>query len=473
MNNTQALNLLLQLDENELNNFKSYLSKKYRPKKLTNRIFLYYYNKRWLLETQSSVFDLPIVYKKICKVEIEKKGKKTFQNALSQLYKDTIDFLLTEEIRKDSFEKDLLLIRILQAKKQKKAVAKIISTRMQKLKAIHPEEQWQALQMLQLEEFTYFNNYEEKITATTSPLVNAMNLLDTFYTNSKLYYSCEMKNRANILTESYDISLLDEVQVYIEQAENNPLGQIYNLCLKLIQKEQESDYETLLEKLKNEVHTLSKKDQLIVFGYLENFLIRKIKAGEKESRKKLFNVHKLGLSKEIYVYNNYISGGQFNNIIQNACKLKKFTWARVNLRKYQEFLPDNMQEDWANLLLATIHFEEGSFQKAWDVLIDVNFQNDFFNLRGKALLLRCYYELNQPHEFITKFCNSFYTFIKEGKRKFNKDTLAHYLTLIKYVRHFIREKNRDPKALLIEKIKEEDYKLFNPWLLEKASLFKY
>lgn len=478
MRDTKCLGLLTELTEQELINFKDYLKERYRPKKLMVRIFNYFIKNKEIIRQKNTAFDMPVVYKKICRKDIDTNRKKTFQNALSALYQDLVDFLLLAEVNKDSFERDWLLLKVFQQRNQKKAADKIVQSRLEKLRTIPDKEQWHYLQMMQLNELRHFNNYDDKVGINTNPLIESMDCLDSFHSISKLQYSCEMKNRTKILPESYDFPMLKETVNYLKKKNNQqPLEKLYTACLQLIEPKEKKSFKKVLNNTKrimdlldNDDSLLSKRDQLAGYGYLENHLVQQIRAGDSKAREQLFVVHQKGLKQEIYIYEGYMIAGQFNNIIHNACKLKEFDLAKEILNTYQVYLPEPSKLDWFNLLNATIYFEEGHFDKAWEALASVHFQNDHLALRGKALLLRCFYELGESEPFVSRFCNAFYTFIKKGNRQLSPKTLGHYLMLIKYIKMLIRRHRILSKVELEEQIRKEKYKLFAPWLLAKVSL---
>ncbi|MEM1120516.1 MAG: hypothetical protein AAGJ18_08695 [Bacteroidota bacterium] len=478
MQGTKCLGLLIELSDEELIDFEVYLKVRYRPKKLMVQVFKYFRQNQLLRNSKKQVFEMSVVYRKLCKKKLTPNGKKTFQNALSDLYQDVVDFLLFAEVSKDSFERDWLLLQVFQRRHQKKMANNVVQARLEKLRAIPNKEQRHYLQIMQLNEISHFNNYQEKVGIDTDPLVAGMDSLDSFYTISKLQYSCEMKNRAQILVEAYDIPMLAETLHNLEGKNNQqPLEKLYAACYRLIESNAEGDarkmkekFDSLLKQLEENGSLLSKRDQLVAYGYLENHLVQQIRKGEAHARKQLFALHEKGLAQEVYIYQGYMIAGQFNNIIHNACKLKAFEVAKTILKEYQIYLPPTSRSDWYNLLNGTIYFEEKDFAKSWAELASVQFLNDQLALRAKALLIRCFYELGESEYFITRFCNAFYTFIKKGNRQLSSKTLGHYLMLIKYIKILVRKYRTVGKVELAEQIKAEKYKLFAPWLLEKVDL---
>ena len=280
MRKSKAINLLSTLDKVEFKEFKNYLYQKYKSKKLAVQIFDYYHTRVDLFREQPKLLDLSVAYKKITKQVITEKRKKTFQNAMSALYVDLIDFLLIQEVQKDSFQRDLLLVKIFKTRKQAKGISKIIQQRKQKIEQQKLWNLWSPLQLLQLDHFTYYQeNYDSKIADHTAKFEDLMNHLDAFYTTLKLYYSCEMNNRTNIVPENYNVLLIKEVVEILKEKNviKYPLIEFYHLCLNLSKSQTEEDFIKLQSVLEANEAMLANADKLLAYTLSSNYLIQQIK----------------------------------------------------------------------------------------------------------------------------------------------------------------------------------------------------
>jgi len=472
MRKNNVFDILSTLNKLEIKKFKGFLLERNRPQKLVVRIFLYFKQKRFI-DANLSHFDLDIAYKKICKKEIETKGRKVFLNALSDLKKEVIDFLLGEKLKEESFEKDQLLISIFQERQLKNQAIKTIEKRTVKLKKESIKDIWQPYKMMRMYHLSYFNNYTEKFSDQNIYIQKSMDFLDQFYAKAKLIYGCEIKNRARILPEAdVPILLLEEViSTFQPDTSDDPLFQLYFLCMELIKHNEESNYKKLYDFLLTESSKLLKSDLLIGFSHINNFMITQLRKGNEIYQEKIFDLYKEGLEQGIYTFQGFLNDVQFNNIINAACRLKAFDWAKAFIQKYQHFLKEEIRIDLVHLSKANIYFKEGNFGATITLLQKIHFHNVYYSLRARALLLRTYFEAGEEKKLIIDYTNSFKAFINEDQF-FAKTALHNYEVLIKYIRIFLREKRKLSKAQIIHDINLEKSLLFKSWLIEKAEQLK-
>ena len=424
--------------------------------------------------TQPKLFELSIAYKKITKKPLTENGKKTFLNALSNLYKALTNFLLQERILEDSVEKDLLLMDILHKKGQFNEVNQIIKLRTAKIDHAKIANIWHPLQRMQLTHFAYFNhNYEEKIDNHSSQFLHLMTNLDAFYTSFKLFYSCEMMNRMHIIPENYEISLLLEVQAQLKPRVETtyPLVTFYAHCLALSQQRTAETCISLQAYLKTKTTILSKSDQLMAYILVANFMILQIREGKEKYRAQLFDWYKTGFEAEVFIFAGTLDNLLFNNVVQNACHQKAFDWANHFIDQYSPLLTTANRDNLVRLCKANLYFAQAEYEKTIDALNKVTFTNVTYALRANGLLLRAYFELKENKKLILDFCRNFKAFLKNDQ-PFGKATLANYHTLIKYIRLLLRERGQLSQQELKQELALEDGQLFKPWLLKHITKYK-
>ncbi len=465
----KAIRLLLELDKNEVKDFKRYLLQRSSDQKLSVRILAYYHKYAPITEKRAATFTFEKAYEKLIGKKIEPRGRKVFLNALSDLYLDLKQFLLYTALKEDSFEKDCLLLRIFQERKQEKEALRLIDSRLKHIKTKEPSNIWQGYQKMRFLHAAYFNNYEKEAKKSSQILEDTMLALDEFYTVSKLLLACEMENRSKVLPVDYQIPFLKNIVT--ELAPKTEKGQIlitvYRLCLSMISQDNKENAKLIFELLKSASDKISKEDQLIVYTFINNFMVQELKKGQQSYRKDLFELYKTGIKNEIYIYQGILDSVVFANTINLASYFQAFDWARTFIRAYSPYLLPESREDSVHLSLANIAFAEKDYTLTLTQLSKVQFKDVFYALRSKSLILRSYYELKEDPQLILDYCKAFSSFTRD-EQFFSKASLKNYLTLIKYVRIFLRVKGRPPKDVIIQNIENENNLFFQKWLIEKA-----
>ena len=469
MTNSKALILLKTFDSIELKAFKKYLYKNFNADNLLCKIFQYYVQKKDLLSTQPKVFSLPFAHQKINKKELDSKGRKVFLNALHNLNKALRQFLLWQELEKDSFEKDQLLIKIFQERKLDKFVKQTIEQRTQKIQSSTIKHQWHPLQLMQLAHHAYFEDYNGFFTNKTELIQGMMTHLDQFYSTFKMYYCCEMENRSNLMPESYQIHFKKEIIQQVKSFSSNAgeLAYFYYLCFELAKNNQVSQYLQLKKYLTVYDHQLSLDDQQFAYTLMITFMIRQYRSGQKDYMNALFDIYKKGVEKRLFFYNGQLLSNNFHNIITIACGSNQFAWAKMYVRDYQQYLPPASKIPSIHLGKAIIAFKEGDFKEVLTQLNQVVFEDLSFELRSKALMLRSFYELKENEALILSYCTSFQKFLK-GNRHIQPAISNNYLVLIKYIKLFIKHPRKLSNEEIIKQIKAEKSLQFHHWLLAKA-----
>jgi len=465
-----AFKLLMSLEEGEIKRLKSYLFDRFNSKKLSVKIFEYFRKKRDKIKDKSTLFDLEVIYKKIQKKEIESKGKDVFLNAIYELENNINTFLLMEELQKDSFEKDQLLFKIYQNRNLKKQALNIVKRREKKLLTAKVKDLWYPLKMMQIQHWSYYNNYSSKLIYPNTRLKQANYYADQFYTVLKLMYAYEAKERARILPETaINISFLKEViQTFHSKDTEHILAKFYMLCLNLVNNQNKVNSDELYQIIVKESKNISKDDLLIGFSCLNNFMIQQIKNGNDNYQQTIFELFKKGIELKVYVNKEIISDVHFYNIVNVACRVKEYTWAKAFIQKNKTYLQE--EKDLANLSLANVYFKEQNYNKTLILLRDIQFHEKYYDLIARGLTLRVFYEKKETKKLISHYCNSFKKFLEDKKvnKYFKGNILDNYKVLIKYVRILIRETRNLPKDEIVQNLNDEKHLLFKGWILEKV-----
>lgn len=474
MRSNKAIQLLQTFDDLELGELKNYLRKQYSRDSLAFKIFDYFYQKKEHFIPKPEWISIEVAYKKICKKEIEPKGRKVFLNTTHLLHKSIQQFLLSKELEKDSFEKDQLLNKIYRERKLYKTASLIIQVRKNKIANSAEKNIWHPLQKFQMDYQAYFENKEGKMRDHSTTLSNMMQTLDTFFCTFKLLLSYEMTNRKNLFSEQYEIPFLEEVVHYVEEHLNidtiNP--QFYAICLNVISTRTEKSLKKLVSFLDTYQKYISLDNIKLAFSVQLNTWIHLNRKKVKKAPEQIFLLYKNGLKNDYFLFEGYLRYTTFLNIVTIACLVKEHEWCRKFIKDYQHLITPKYQHSTINLSTASLLFAEDRFDNMLSYLNHVEFTDLIFSVRAKSLILRAYYELqSENRELLLNYCKSFKTFL-ENNQHINPRLMNGYLLLIENIRIFYRKNTGYTKAELIQKIINEENPSFQEWLLRKAKALK-
>jgi hypothetical protein len=323
--------------------------------------------------------------------------------------------------------------------------------------------------LLEAVENVYFDN--QRSHRFDKSLQLAVDNLDLYFLTLKLKYSCEILNRRNVVASDYEIRLLDEILKYIESHsfEQAPAIQVYySILMTLKEPENEKHFDRLKKYLVQHTEKFSPKEARDMYAYAQNYCIKQINNGNMKFLNDLFHLYKMTLETGIIFFGKYMSPWSYKNITSVALRLKEYNWAEYFVEHYKDRVEAEFRKNAFAYNMASIFFEKAQFDKALELLRNVDFTDLYYSLDSKAMLLRIYYELGEMNP-LSSLLDSFRVFLKRNKQV-SEYQRTLYLNMIKYVREASRiqrpEKERARKLKKdIEKTKNIAYL---KWLQDKV-----
>lgn len=194
-----------------------------------------------------------------------------------------------------------------------------------------------------------------------------------------------------------------------------------------------------------------------------------------------FELYKFGLEKKILIINNQMTSITFKNIAVIGSYCKAFVWVEKFIEEYQKYLPEKERKSIVGLSLAMLYFHSQKYDKAYDILLEVDSWNEKYYLAGRSLNLRCHYEKfcleKLEADFVMYKVNAFQLFLKRNKN-LASDNKNSYLGFCKKLLKLIRLKEKINKEYgfkldkkerdkIYHEVSEENPLILKKWLLEK------
>lgn len=384
-------------------------------------------------------------------------------NRLSDLNKYLEEFLLWKKMKR---EKNRIEIKKMQLEifKERKLTDRFYREIKNAIKNFDQQNSSEKnLSLLHLHELNTYNSDGKQY--NSNKLESAMEHLDLFYATFKLKYASEFLNRNNVLSEKNTIWLLDQIKDFAKKKEPNksPYLNLYYQIVHLLQTE---DWATFLI-LENQLYHFkfeNDKERLILLTILVNFLLKAYRKGELDHVKKILTLYQFGINENIMIANGDFPPIPFKNIVDTACIIGEFEWAKVFIEQWSVYLPNTLKQDTYFHTKAIIAFAEKDYQQSIHYSQQVKIQNYIYSVAVRALIIRTHYELGNLTSAVYA-CDAYEKYLRLSKLA-NKNYIIAGLNFIKIMRLLIK---KVPYSKISNILKKLEIVQSKAWLLDKLT----
>jgi hypothetical protein len=243
-----------------------------------------------------------------------------------------------------------------------------------------------------------------------------------------------MINRRNILSVEYNLSFFDQMVRYLgnELFDDVPAIRIYRLIhIALTEPENVSSYTELLDELERSSQLFSPTEQRGMYVFAQNFCIRRINRGEAGALKEIFRLYQLMVSRDLLYEGIYVSQPDFKNIVTTGLRLNEVEWVSAFIVDFKGKLNPEFSENAYTYSMAWVHFTRREYDKALRMLLRVEFNDVYYHLDSKSLLMKVYYEMNEYDAFFS-LVDAFKIYLRRNKfiSDFQRDTYHNFILLL-------------------------------------------
>ncbi len=394
----------------------------------------------------------------------EKFNSQKLSDLLTYLYRLYEKFLAQLEFEGDESQQKLALLKTYRARNSDRQFIKTLEL-IRGNGLIHgmDENRFLTEYRLESESDLYFTSKDSR---TTDKSIERKTIsLDLFYLTAKLRSCCEMINRQNIVSEKYEIRMLDEVKVFVKNnfqlLEKYPSILIYYQILQTLQDSRtEQHYYKLVELLErhSQPHprplsfgegssgsfamVIEKGELRTMYDYAQNYCIKKINSGNTKFLNEIFKLYRTLLSNELMLDDNHhLSQWDYKNIVTTGTRLKEYAWCEKFLNDYKEKLPPADKENAFAFNLATLYYSQKKYDKALQLLQTVEFTDVYYGLGARSLLMKVYYEAGEFEPLYSLF-DSFKIYLKRNKLVSQYQYRVHF-NLVKMTRRLAKIKSME------------------------------
>lgn len=240
----------------------------------------------------------------------------------------------------------------------------------------------------------YFQQTREH---SNEELLESQHNLTVYYLTRQLKTWCELLNRSNILSLTYDEQALHLFLQVIEYAgptlHEYPLAGLYHAIFQWMQEPGSDDwYYRLKGQLFHLLEQIEEEEAKEICAYIQNYCVKRINEGRQEFLQELFNLFRFMLEQELVLDGSVLSQWTYKNIVTVGLRLKAFEETEEFIHTWYQRLPEKDRDNAYYYNLAALHYESHDYAKAKKLLSRVHFTDPVYYLDGHAILLKIYFE---------------------------------------------------------------------------------
>lgn len=430
MQASKLISLLKTLNKKEFKDFQLFVGSEFFNK---NKNLIVFVEQLSMYQGQfdSEKLDKDLFFKKhYLGEEFEEQRFRYLQSDLTKLLEE---FIAYNEYAENSFQRKYFLLEGLKKREQ----GKYFLQELESIKKINDsanlrDGNYYFNQHL-ISELSYEYSSQYRNRSFDSSIQEVIDNLEITYLARSFRYYCEMINRRNILSVKYNLSFFDELINYLRKGafDDIPAIRIYLLIyVTLIEWDNRENYDELFSTLDKYGYQFSLKEQRDMYVFAQNYCIKRINRGMENALEDIFVLYKIITTKGLIYEGNYVSQPDFKNIVTTGLRLNEVDWVSAFIDEYKEKLNPQFSENAYTYSMAWIHFSRNEYDKALRMLLRVEFNDVYYHLDSKSLLMKTYFEMEEYDGFFS-LVDAFKIYLRRNKfiSEFQRETYHNFIVL--------------------------------------------
>jgi hypothetical protein len=242
--------------------------------------------------------------------------------------------------------------------------------------------------------------------------------LDAFFIARKLQLACELINARNVLQVKGDLRMLEAVRQLAAVppfSEDSAIALYSAVYDTLTEPGEPEHFHRLKDLVRTWSHRFSIPQQEEFYRYLKNYCVKQINTGTSAFLDELFAIYRLYLEQEALLDATGLAPGEFKNIVTIGLRLKQYDWVRGFIGRELHRLPESERLNAERYNLGNYYFHTRQFHSAIRIFQQVEFNDLYYQLDVRAILLKVYFELGEEELFIYH-ASAFRTFLSRNRK---------------------------------------------------------
>ncbi|MEO1449379.1 MAG: hypothetical protein AAFV07_07600, partial [Bacteroidota bacterium] len=250
----------------------------------------------------------------------------------------------------------------------------------------------------------------------------------------------------------------------------------YRILMLLLEEDVAQHYAALKTACLAHHDLLPDSERIPVFQYAQNFCVKQINQGKTDFLPELFDWFVKAIEDDLALVDGYLPAGLMKNVVSLGVRLGKFGWTEAFLENYANKIPNHQREWVLAYNQAYLLQGQGQLRPAMRLLVKADFEDVYYYLGAKTLLLKIYFAL-EDHEGLASLIRTFEAYLRRNKLVSGYQRKVH-LNLLRFTKKLdslrIRRVTFSPKAfkqkldLLKRQITDTQSITNISWLLEQV-----
>jgi hypothetical protein len=241
------------------------------------------------------------------------------------------------------------------------------------------------------------------------------------------------------LQEKYNNLFLDPILKFLAEYDMSdvPSVAIYQ-SISMLYREAENPvhYQNVINLMKEHSSKFSPEEVKDMYVHALNYCFRRINGGHLEYLAIVLELYKTLLEEEIIFEDGFLTPDNVKNIVTIALRTGQIKWTEEFLETYKNRMPPAERESAFAYNMAQVCYYKKDFSRALKLLHSVEIDDIFYQIGAKSLLLRTYYELNEPEPFFS-LSDAFTNYLKRNKLISNSQRTVN-LNFVKFARKLMQ-----------------------------------
>jgi hypothetical protein len=369
----------------------------------------------------------------------EKMDEQKLRYVMTDLTRLLEDYLSFQEFDSDEIYKKHLLLNTF----DRRGLDKYFQAQIEEAKRVQAEHPYRDVNYFfyqhLLEDDGYLHALSQEQRAINTSLQDAVDNLDLYYLSSRLRYNCAILSRQHWLQEEYNNLFLQEILSFLAKTnlENIPSVSIYyQITMLYIDFENAEHYKKLNSLLEQYGHFFPIDELKDMYTHALTYCSRQINSGRMNFLVEMLELYKTLIDKKVLYEFGYISPLNFKNIVALALRCGQLEWTERFINKYKDSIdPEYRENNYAYNMAYYYHYKK-EYSKALKLMQSAEMNDIGFHLDSKVLLLKTYYELDEPEPFFS-LVDAFTNYLKRNKL-ISEQLRETFLNFVRFARKMMQ-----------------------------------
>ena len=252
-------------------------------------------------------------------------------------------------------------------------------------------------QKLAVEKRSLWHSRQENTRTERNNLADLHRELDCFFIVEKLRYTCEVLNGQHILQHQYEIEGIETLLLWLTKSAYlaEAAVQVYFLVYQLLTQQDAASFAKLKTALAAHETRFVPAELKELYIYCTNYCIRQVNNGNEAYLHEYLDIIWRLLQNKVAFVNGELAVADYKNVVTIGLRAGDFDKTEYFVKTYSQYLPLEHRTTAVTFNLAKLYFAKADYPKVIGLLQEMDYENVFYALDGRWLLLKTYYVLGE------------------------------------------------------------------------------